>query len=350
MKVKKEKLTSVELENQEPSYADFFKKVELLPLETTDQSLVANVSKILEVDGKLVVFDNSRRYVKVFSDDGRYLNDIGKLGQGPEEYTDVYDVTYNSAARCLTLLSPFGEVVNYSPEGKFVDRFFLPSKPNYWSAEWIDADRIALWSGVDEDEPGVTVYDRKTDETVMEGWYNCFEFDFTSQTPFFRCDDTLRFSEPFGNRVFELTADSLSFAYEWDFGKSNISEQYRQELAGMADRQARRDMMKKDFGGDRYRYNLVRNMANKRYLVSLILTRPYPDLQFRTVIYDLGKDSGICLDRFKEGMSFRPVFMNEEYVVCEVPYDEIETYNRLFGYSISQDEDSNVILAKYHFL
>ncbi len=48
-------------------------------------------------------------------------------------------------------------------------------------------------------------------------------------------------------------------------------------------------------------------------------------------------------------MSFRPVYMNEEFVLCQVPYNEVDIYNQMLGLNLKCSEDENPLLAKFYF-
>ena len=216
--------------SESPSYTEFFDRVETIPLETNDSSLIATASKILVADDRIVILDFKSSTVKKFLSDGSYLGQIGNKGQGPEEYLMVYDISYNKDKQYLSMLSQYGELVNYTLDNKFVDRVELPAKPNYWAAQWIDGKQMLMWSAVESDEPGVSVIDPYSGAEFMSDWYNCFDFDFLSTAPFSAYNGRLYFVGPFTNDVYEITSDSLKLSYRWDFGKDNISESYRESL------------------------------------------------------------------------------------------------------------------------
>ena len=76
---------SVNLEPQEVAVEDLFDRIEVVPLETTDSSLLVFIDRA-RID-KDEIFLNDRRTMKVyrFDDKGRFKNTIGRIGQGPGE-------------------------------------------------------------------------------------------------------------------------------------------------------------------------------------------------------------------------------------------------------------------------
>ena len=334
---------------ESPSYTDYFDRVETIPLETNDSSLIATASKILVVNDRILVHDFKSSSVKQFHRDGSYIGTIGNKGEGPEDYLLVYDISYNKEKEYLSLLSPFGEIVNYSPDNRFVDRVKLPAKSNYWAAEWIDGNKMATWSGMEEDEPGISLIDPYSGTEFMSDWYNCFEFDFLSTSPLSSYNGKLYFDGPFTNDVYEITPDSLKLSYRWDFGKDNISESYRESLRDIDDRQTRGERVKKELGGNSHKYNIKSNWQTDKYYIASMLVSPYPDIRFKTAVYSKENKSGVCFSKFKEGMNFKPVYVNDEYVLCQIPETEIDIYNGITDSKLVYNEDDNIVLAKYYF-
>lgn len=338
-----------EFSAESPSYKEYFGRVEVIPLETNDSSLLAEVSKIVVIDDRMALLDKKSNKVKIFNTDGSYAGNIGDIGQGPEEYLTVYDISYNPHKKYLTFLSPFGEIINYTLDNRLVDRIELPPKPNYWAAEWMDGEQIALWSAVDPDISGISVFEPYLGKTVMDNWYNCREFDMMSGIPFCNFNGRLYFLGPFTNDVYEITTDSLYLRYRWDFGKDNISGNYRESMRNIEDDETRYEKLNADFRKNEYKYLVWNNWVSGERHIALLLTSPYPDVQYKTAIYSKGKGKGVCFSKFREGMTFTPCYVNDEYVLCQIPETEIEVYRNVTGSDIIYNEDDNIILAKYYF-
>ena len=334
---------------ESPSYSDYFDRVETIPLETNDSSLIGVATKILVVKDRIVVLDTERSTVKQFHIDGSYIGKIGNQGQGPEDYLTVYDISYNKDRKYLTLLSPYGGIVNYTLDNKFVDRVELPAKQNYWAAEWISGDRMVTWSGVGSDEPGISLMDPYSGTEFMTDWYNCFEFDFLSTSPLSSYNGKFYFDGPFTNDVYEITPDSLKLSYRWDFGKDNISESYRESLKKITDSETRYNRVIDGIGKNNHKYNIKSNWQTDKYCIALMLISPYPDVRYKSAVYSKENKSGVCFSKFKEGMTFKPVYVNDEYVLCQIPETEFDIYNGITDSRLVYNEDDNIVLAKYYF-
>ena len=78
---------SVDIENAKPmNLADFVESIQLVPLETTDESLIKRIERMVIQDGKIYI-QNDLQDVLVFDENGKFLlSTAQKRGQGPEDY------------------------------------------------------------------------------------------------------------------------------------------------------------------------------------------------------------------------------------------------------------------------
>ncbi|MDE6794811.1 MAG: 6-bladed beta-propeller [Muribaculaceae bacterium] len=339
----------VAMDDPAPSYKVYFDRIELLPLENTDSALMARVDKIECVNDTLIAYDGRQYRIKVFDSKGKFLTNIGNIGQGPGEYTFIYDISYNPQKQILSLLSPFGEYLNFTLDDKFVNRVQLPAKSNYQSFTWVNATNLALWSAVEKDEAGIQIINTDTGETVYEDWYNERLTDFQQGYPFYTYNDDLFFAKPIGRCVYKLDKDSLVRAYEWDLGKDNFDiEGYINEI-GETDVTQKSKKIREDLASQTLPYLINENWQNDGYYAARVFSMSDNKATYRTLLYDKAAKTGSCISQFKEGMSIYPVYMNNEFIISPIPAEEVEIYNRICNQNIPTDEDQNVVLAKYYF-
>lgn len=73
--------------SKELSDVDLFEKIELIPLETQDSSLVGRLKKIITVKDKYYITVDEKHIVTIFDNNGKYISNSSKMyGNGPGEY------------------------------------------------------------------------------------------------------------------------------------------------------------------------------------------------------------------------------------------------------------------------
>ena len=63
----------------------------LFPLETTEESLIARVDKIISKAPYIYILDSRQKVIFIFDYDGHYLTKIDKIGRAGGEYASIED-------------------------------------------------------------------------------------------------------------------------------------------------------------------------------------------------------------------------------------------------------------------
>lgn len=100
----------ISVENSVRNDLSFLEKIEIIPLETSSNSLIKNIKKmkyIKELDSYLIL--DTRQIVFLFDKNGNLkFSSYGKRGNGAEEYLMAVDVEYNPYMKSIDLLDPSG--------------------------------------------------------------------------------------------------------------------------------------------------------------------------------------------------------------------------------------------------
>lgn len=343
------KILQVSLQPTSPSYKDLFDRIEVVPLESNPQALIGYLDQTICIGDSILVLDMSRPAVLLFSPKGKFLNSIGERGEGPGEYLMCYNVAYNCSNHYISILEPHGTINEYSPDGRFISKLQLPSKSNYMAFQWLKPEELALWSAVDEDECGVSVVDIKSGKTVFEDWERDRMLDMQRLQPFYQYRDGVKFCPALTNDVYTLADTCLRLDYTWHFSPANIPQEYLNEISAIEKPHEKNQRLILDLkNGVLKNFPSFNGESSVFYYVAL-QTGIGDEVRYLSVFYDKNQGRSLVFNQFKEGISIHPLFMNEDFLLCQVPYHEVDVYNQQFGLNLIREEDDNPLLAKFYF-
>ena len=100
------------------------KTIRFVPLETTDSSLVANNWSIAFTNNRAIVTNyGSNSEVLVFDlNDGRFLNRVGQLGHGPEDFSNPFFLLDPVTSQMVFMANNGNGFITYSPDGEFLGK------------------------------------------------------------------------------------------------------------------------------------------------------------------------------------------------------------------------------------
>lgn len=204
------------LENALPmSNTNFGKELQSVPLETTDESLFFNFATF-GMDGDFFIFprDESGSILR-FSKDGKYLNKIGAVGNGPGEYAELTDICVDPSTKTISILGT-DEVYKYNYDGSFIDKrptpfpafsFYIDPNGNYWfysgNNKKLNPDKLkkfdASMKPLDQSLPA--------DETILPWGFDNLKKNGAITT----------FVEGFTDTVYQIKDGKIATAYAIDF-------------------------------------------------------------------------------------------------------------------------------------
>ncbi|GAB1359497.1 hypothetical protein MASR1M31_12810 [Porphyromonadaceae bacterium] len=181
--------------------------VDVISLETTAESLLGTINKIVEFDKDYYVLSNDR-WICRFDLEGRFISKLNRLGNGPGEYSyigdfDVYDVN----GRKELWLCDFKSIMRYDVDSlKYVGSIEFSYVVNKFIR--YKEDRILLMAGQNENSLA-----------VVDTSGNCLKEYLPKQVPFlsFRAvqfipmGENILFQLGMSNSVVEFTPGSEEF-------------------------------------------------------------------------------------------------------------------------------------------
>ena len=94
-------------------------KLEIVPLEMTDESVLSDITEMQVTDHNIWIDHGREFYIYRFSRSGKFLNKIGSIGQGPGEYTNYSTFLVDEDKKEVYIIANTNGVLAYDFEGNF---------------------------------------------------------------------------------------------------------------------------------------------------------------------------------------------------------------------------------------
>lgn len=117
---------SIDLDAKKELVNDFTDILEVNRIIPLKGKLIGSIDKLIYFENKLIIFDKHLKCIDVFSGEGNYLNSIGNIGKGPNEFVSPLDITVANTGE-LYLLDDTKQIKIYSLSGTFIDKIALPT-------------------------------------------------------------------------------------------------------------------------------------------------------------------------------------------------------------------------------
>lgn len=127
----KSNMVSIDLDNiKEESIDDWFEFIELIPLASTDETLMKEASKMIKFDNNYYILDNWQHIVFAFDSLGNFVNSTKQLkGNGPNEYVSLVDFDIDRVNGNLHILDVVSQKIRiYDNQMSFVNNYNVDKK------------------------------------------------------------------------------------------------------------------------------------------------------------------------------------------------------------------------------
>ena len=343
----------VDLNTTKSNYSDIFNKMEVIPLETTDNSLVVYPYEIREFENQLYIYDIHTQKVFLFNSLGKFVRTIGSKGQGPGEYAWIASIALNKDQREFQILEPWGTFSNYTLEGEFLNKRSLPaSNPNYNKLFHLD-NKLVTWTIPRYDESNaITVIDSQTMEVVNSFNNGATVIKSTYSNRFYSYSNKLYYAQTLeSNNVYEVTTDSLKIAYKWDFGKDNFNI-YDLNLTLKEKYEEREGKLINQYLKDgTIPYWIPNQQQNKDYYYACLRFNYKYDMN---LFYQKATNKSFILGGKECNIQIRPLVFTDDYMICNLFQKDYDNFKPILPESEykkleAMKEDDNPCLLKLYF-
>ncbi|RHJ86545.1 6-bladed beta-propeller [Parabacteroides sp. AM08-6] len=286
----------------ELSFFDIFESVDVVPLETTDSSLIGEISKIDFYKNQFYILDERTMSVFRFNRDGRYCDKIARHGKGPGEYSDLTDFSINRETNQIELLSAYGGLHIYDMDFNHVRDLKLTDPKLYPVHKFanVSSDLRVFLSYFKEYR--LKLHSEKQNKVIKE-FYKRPVFlaeesvMFTTNFMFEKEGDVVYFNQASDYNLYEITPDTCKIRQTWDFGEHNYSIS---TLPSDWKYQQYSDYFWKDMVDKKKVFFFISNMDNLSYQIAKFSY----EKKNVTVIYDKKSSKYIKMLSFKENVLF----------------------------------------------
>ncbi|MDR3184121.1 MAG: 6-bladed beta-propeller [Prevotellaceae bacterium] len=217
-------------------YNDYFASVNLTPLETNEESLIAQIDKLYITDKYIIIFDQKAMNILLFEINGRFLNKIGSKGNGPDEYAFFNDIQFNKKdsmiyaherfRNCIYTYDLSGKLIKKSSRSKISFNSFYKTDEGYWV--------YSCFESGNPEKHNLMLLDEDL-ERVKKAFFPQESFINTTFSSTFITDEKEKvfFIYPSSNIIYELLReDALPFA-QIDFGNKTMPYKQITQLKNM---------------------------------------------------------------------------------------------------------------------
>jgi hypothetical protein len=184
----------------ETDYKKVFSLIEIIPLETTDSSLIdkVNAKETLYVPNKYFIVIDKQRILSVFDSTGKFIsNSSSCIGEGPQQYYIFQDFTYNDQKQSIDILDVYGNIISYDINFNFLSKTKIGIKPEdrFRRIHYIGENLYALID--DHEYSTVYFYDCNTDKILKKTqYYGTLALQSASIHPFKQIGESIYFIPP----------------------------------------------------------------------------------------------------------------------------------------------------------
>ena len=219
------------LKKQNYDLGSFVEEVKIIPLETTEKSLVDAIYKIFVTESNIYIYDRFKgRGIIIFDKEGKFVNRIS-YGQGPGEVFRLWEVAYDyNNNELIAYQHPF--LYFYNKLGEFIRQERLPFgfhsftvipdgyvfKTDRQGNEHLDIWRDYTLLVTDKKFKIKSIAMPALENIVNYGWYYYL----------YNNNNTIMVTQNFTDTVFQYVSETnkLKARYIIDYSKKKLPKQY----------------------------------------------------------------------------------------------------------------------------
>lgn len=355
---KEDNVIQVDLDNPEKaSLFDYFRSIELIPLETTPDVLVKGFTKMVVHQGNYYALDKPQSIIFAFDPTGKCLFKIDKKGQGTGEYSFISDFIINPYNGYLELLEPYGEIHRFDLSGNYIESKRI-TYPGFRVAHSLAALDTSVYVFHSYFEPKkITYYNLTEQELLHEEFEEDESIGSFSRVPY-PYKDNWFFFRPFHPIVYRLGKEKLEPVFQFDFGKYATEGR----TATLSKESQRNFTRQTEEMFDQFSYMIHSVRHNQKYVLASLCWKDYDhkgnifyNKETGEIKYILNFDENVWFNSYRG----EEVIVTDEYVLMPIQWVDLEKrvskdmldekQQAILEELLQADMEQNPVLIKYYF-
>ena len=341
----------VDLDSIEADVNDVFSKIEIIPLETTDSSFVVYPKEIQIFEDIIYIYDIDRQKVFSFNMDGKFIRNIGRMGNGPGEYSWLSSISIDEKRERIQLLTAFSTILEYTTSGCFIEKRFLPHDKLNYQALFNVNDYIVTWTIPHNNETDcISILDSGTLELVKQFVKGASIVKKYSRNLYSYNNDIYYGQTIENSNVYKISKDTIGLAYRWDFGSNNYNMHDFNLTYKNKNINEEEELLRNYINEGIVPYWQVKYAENDKYYYTCLRFNNKRDVN----IFYRKTDGRYFILGNKQDLKIFPRLFTEEYMMSVVSHQNRNIYKSILPASEyqkleSMKEDDNPCLLKLYF-
>ena len=222
----------VDLErNDQVSIFDLVDSISVVKLETNENCFLSFLVQRIIYKNRFYFFDYKQRIIFCFDNNGKFLYKINKFGRGPDEYEAIASFSIDKFNDQLMILVPYGSILYYDLDGKFISKEKLPSEIiAYNEVHSINKDVLLF---ISSNKIRAAYYSKSNKSLIKRFMEVTPEQDkvFSSTRRTYNYKDSIYYNDYTNNTIFNLSNITFNnIKHKWNFGENNNTNEQLQNF------------------------------------------------------------------------------------------------------------------------
>jgi 6-bladed beta-propeller len=299
------------LEKSTPNrkFKDLFRITKVIKLQSDEQSFIASLNKMILVENELIILDKKYASVKVFDVEGKFINTIAKVGQGPGEFTRIFDMDHIENDNSLLIYSNDDmKMCKFGLDGVLKKETRVPFYSCYFTS--IGNDSLVFFVNYNSSE-----YNDKHNLIVTDSKFNVLEkyfpytrnFASSSSGMLVKSNNNILYNDAYEGNIYQFLNGKMYLKYQVDLGKYCVPLDMTQTFSSLA-----KHLLE---------YSYFERVATKT-----------TDCLIFTFSHNRRSNLGIYFDKTKEIITNKNFTKNDIYQIISPPQNLAEDENQFFTY------------------